>query len=93
MQVVYKKSFVKRLERQVEYIAVNNPQNALTFKNELFVKLRKIPKNPYAFRKSVYFDKDEIRDVVFKGYTIVFRINKKTIEVFGFTKFQEKPID
>jgi plasmid stabilization system protein ParE len=93
MKVIYKKSFVKRLERQVEYIAVNNPQNALKFKNELFVKLRKISKNPYAFRKSVYFDKDEIRDVVFKGYTIVFRINKNTIEVFGFTKFQEKPID
>jgi plasmid stabilization system protein ParE len=90
MEIIYKKSFVKRLERQVEYIAGNNPQNALKFRNELFVKLRKISENPYAFRKSVYFDKNDIRDLVFKGYTIVFRINKNRIEVFGFTKYQKK---
>ena len=34
---------------------------------------------------------DFIRDYIFKGYTIVFRIAKMQIEVFGFVKFQEKP--
>ncbi len=27
------------------------------------------------------------------GYTIVFRITENQIEVFGFVKFQKKPID
>jgi len=31
--------------------------------------------------------------IVFKGYTIVFRINKNRIEVFGFVKFQNNPTD
>lgn len=49
--------------------------------------------NPFAFRKSIYFNKEEIRDFVFKGYTIVFRINDETIEVFGLTKYQQNPMD
>jgi len=45
------------------------------------------------FRKSIYFDDDSIRDLIFKGYTVVFRINNSQIEVFGFVKFQENPTD
>ena len=48
---------------------------------------------PYSNRKSVFFDNKEIRDLIFKGYVIVYRINKKeeTIEVFGFTKYENDP--
>ncbi len=31
--------------------------------------------------------------MIFKGFTIVFRINEDQIEVFGLVKFQEKPTD
>ena len=50
---------------------------------------------PYAKRKSIYFDNDKIRDIIFKGYTIVYRINEEEncIEIFGFTKYQDKPTD
>jgi len=93
MRIVYKESFVLRLERQIKYIAVNNPDNAIRFKNELIAKLKKILANPYVYRKSIYFKKDKVRDLVFKGYTIVFRIKNDRIEVFGITKYQNKPID
>ncbi len=48
---------------------------------------------PYSNRKSIFFEDVEIRDLVFKGYVIVYRINKtkELIEVFGFAKYQEKP--
>ena len=36
---------------------------------------------------------DSIRDLSFKGYTIVFRITNTEIEVFGFVKYQNKPTD
>jgi len=45
------------------------------------------------FRKSIYFDNDSIRDLIYKGYTVVFRINIDQIEVFGFVKYQEKSLD
>ena len=58
-------------------------------------EIRKIPEMPYANRKSIYFKNDQIRDLIFKGYTIVYLINEENncIEIFGFTKYQDKPTD
>lgn len=92
MKIIFKESFINRLENQVEYIARDSPARARKFNKELFARIRQIPLNPYQYRKSIYFDNIQIRDLIFKGYTIVFRINTKTIEVFGFVKFQDSPV-
>jgi len=93
MKIIYKDSFVNRLENQIDFIAVNNPLRAKKFKQELVSRIKDIKYNPLSFRKSIYFDNSNIRDLIFKGYTIVFRINNNVIEVFGFVKYQDKPID
>ena len=93
MQIVYKDTFVDRLERQLKYISIDNPSAAKRFKNDLIKKIKTIPGNPFIFRKSIYFDDNTIRDLIFKGYTIVFRINKNQIEVFGFVHFQQDSTD
>ncbi|MBI9069167.1 MAG: type II toxin-antitoxin system RelE/ParE family toxin [Salinivirgaceae bacterium] len=93
MKIVYKETFVQRLERQLQYIANDNPSAAKRFKKNLIQNIKKIPNNPQIYRKSIYFDDNSIRDLIFKGYTIVFRINQNQIEVFGFVKFQENPTD
>ncbi|WP_430811119.1 MULTISPECIES: type II toxin-antitoxin system RelE/ParE family toxin [unclassified Carboxylicivirga] len=92
MIIVYKDSFITKLEEQIDYIAKDSPARARNFKTELLSQLKRIPNNPYQFRPSVYFDNKQIRDLIFKGYTIVFRINQNTIEVFGFVKYQNKPL-
>ena len=92
MKILFKDTFVSRLERQLIFISQDNPGNARKFKNALLTKIRDIPSNPYRFRKSIYFNDPFIRDLVFKGYTIVFRISDQ-IEVFGLVKFQDKPTD
>lgn len=93
MKIIYKDTFVNRLEKQLEYLAKISPQSAKKLKTELISKIKNIPKNPYLYRKSIYFDNILVRDLIHKGYTVVFRINEKQIEVFGFTRFQEKPLD
>jgi plasmid stabilization system protein ParE len=92
MKIVLKDTFVNRLEIQLDYIAVDSPANARRFKNDLLKRIKAIPSNPFKHRKSIYFDDQNIRDLIFKGYTIVFRINNKTIEVFGFVKYQHSLI-
>jgi hypothetical protein len=92
MKIIFKDTFVYRLEKQLDYISVDSPANALRFKNDLLKLIKTIPSNPLKHRKSIYFDDQNIRDLIFKGYTIVFRINNKTIEVFGFVKYQHSPI-
>lgn len=91
MKIIFKDTFVFKLENQIEYIAKDSPSRARKFKADLIKKLKLIPGNPYQYRPSIYFDDKNIRDLVFKGYTIVFRINKDSIEVFGFVKYQDKP--
>ncbi|HPW67055.1 MAG TPA: type II toxin-antitoxin system RelE/ParE family toxin [Salinivirgaceae bacterium] len=93
MKILFKESFLIRLESQIEYISLDSPKRARKFKNDLLDRIKEIHQNPYKYRKSIYFDNISIRDLIFKGYTIVFRINEDQIEIFGFLKHQEKPID
>jgi plasmid stabilization system protein ParE len=91
MKVLFKESFLCRLENQLEYISSDSPARARKFKNDLLQRIREIPGNPYKYRKSIYFENTEIRDMIFKGYTVVFRININQIEIFGFVKYQKNP--
>lgn len=93
MRIKYKASFIKRLEEQIEYIAQYNPERATQFKDELLAAINNIPSKPFKHRKSIYFNDPQIRDMVFKGYTIVFRVKKNQIEVFGFVKYRQSPAD
>ncbi len=93
MKVRFKMSFRDRLNEQVTYIARDKPKAARVFKNEIILRIKEIPKQPYSYRKSIFFNRNDIRDLVFKGYLVVFKINEKNeaIEVFGFTKWEENP--
>lgn len=93
MKIVYKDTFVLRLEKQLKYLSENSPKSARKLKTELIKRIKEIPENPYLFRRSIYFENDLIRDLIYKGYTVVFRINENQIEIFGFTRFQENPTD
>ncbi|MDD7913807.1 type II toxin-antitoxin system RelE/ParE family toxin [Polaribacter ponticola] len=93
MTIIYKETFVSRLEKQLKYLSKNSPKSASKLKTELINRIKEIPENPYLFRKSIYFDNELVRDLIYKGYTVVFRINGNQIEVFGFTRFQETPTD
>lgn len=86
-------SFKEKLGNQVAFIAKGKPVTARKFKQEIISKIKQLSKNPYSNRKSIYFDEPEIRDLIFKGYIVVYVIDetKKTIFVFGFTKFEDKP--
>lgn len=95
MKLKFKTTFTDRLARQVSYISYDSPARARKFKNDLIKQIKKISKNPYSFRKSVYFEDEKIRELIFKGYCVVFRINESenSLEVFGFTKYQDNPTD
>lgn len=86
-------SFREKLGQQVAYIAKDKPEAARKFKNDIIDRIKQLPQNPYSNRKSIYFNRPDIRDLIFKGYTIVYKIDeeKNTIIVFGFTRFEDKP--
>ena len=87
------KSFRDKLNDQVDYIARDKPAAARRFKSDVIKRIKGIPRMPYANRKSIFFDREDIRDLVFKGYVIVYKIDdeRKIIDVFGFTKYENDP--
>ena len=92
MKIKISRSFSNKLANQVKYISKDKPQAARKFKNDILRRIQKISEMPYGNRQSIYFEDKNIRDLIFKGYTIVYRvkIRESIIEVFGFIKHEEK---
>ncbi|MBN1340176.1 MAG: type II toxin-antitoxin system RelE/ParE family toxin [Bacteroidales bacterium] len=91
MKLRITKSFRNKLNDQIKYIAQDKPDAARKFKSQILEPVKDIPRMPYKNRKSIFFEREDIRDLIVKGYIVVYKINKKenSIEVFGFIKFQE----
>jgi plasmid stabilization system protein ParE len=87
MRISFDQTFLDLLNDQIRYIAKDKPLAAKKFKKELIQNLKKDLQFPFNFKKSIYFDNESIRDYVFKGYTIVYRIENENIEIFEFIKY------
>ncbi len=59
----------------MEFIAKDSVGRALDFNDELNEKLEKLSDFPYKYRQSIYFENEDIRDYIFKGYVIPYFIN------------------
>ena len=57
----------------VDFISKDKPLAARKFKIDLIKKLNSDLLNPFQFKKSIYFEDENIRDYVFKGFTIVIK--------------------
>ncbi len=77
-------SFVNRLEGFVEIIARDKPSVARKFHKESINVCKEIQNFPYKHRKSIYFDNENIRDLVHRGFVILYKIDEDTIRVFAF---------
>jgi len=93
MRLKISTSFKDKLSDQVEFIANDKPSAARKFKSEIISRIKDIPQMPYKNRKSIFFDREDIRELIYKGYIVVYKINdeENTIEVFGLTKYEENP--
>lgn len=95
MKLKFTIDYKNKLNAQIKYIARDKPIAARKFKNDLLAKFAEIPSMPFKNRKSIFFDRDDIRDLIFKGYISVYKVNQeaKEIEVFGFVKYEENPLN
>lgn len=64
-----------------DFIAADKPAAAADFLDELLTRIQLLKTNPFQCRKSYYSDKPNVRDMVFKGYTVVYRVQEDRIEI------------
>jgi plasmid stabilization system protein ParE len=91
MRIKFQDDFLFQLRDQVHYISKDKPAAARKFKSDLLRNIKKDLINPFNFKKSRYFDDDNIRDYVFKGYVAVFEVDveNEDVSVFGFIKYKD----
>lgn len=89
MKIEFLPSFVNRLEGFVEIIAEDKPVAARNFYKEVIKACKQIQNFPYKHRKSIHFDDENVRDLVFKGFVIIYKIEKDLIKVFAFINRNE----
>jgi len=76
MQINRSPLYKNNLFQILDYIAQDKLSASENFLNELDKLINNLPNFPFKFRKSQYFDDENIRDMIYKGYTIIYRINE-----------------
>ena len=75
--------FKEQFRYAVLHIAKDKKSAAREFKNSLNKVIDNIPTFPYKYRQSYYHSDNTIRDMTYKGYTVVYKIDeeKELIEI------------
>ena len=89
MVIEYKPKFERELKTIFDFIAKDSLHRAREFRNELVAKIERTAQTPFICRKSINFNDESIRDLIFKGYVIPYLIDNEVIYVLGIYKANE----
>lgn len=92
MRIEHGDQFSNSLDNILDYLAKDGLEYAIRFNRKLEKSIQNIPHFPYKSRKSFYYEDDNVRDYIFKGYTIPYLIdeNKQQIVLLDIFKWIDK---
>ena len=88
MQIIQTDRFLNDLEVISNFISLDSIIQANLFLDKLEQSIHNLSFMPYKNRKSLSFDDENIRDLIFKGYVIPYLVdeNKNEILILGIYK-------
>jgi len=89
MLIERSEKFAANMEQILVYIAQDSKIKAHSFADDLQSVITNIHPNLYKYRKSIYFDDERIRDCIFKGYIVPYKIYDSKIVLLGITKYRK----
>lgn len=81
MQIDYTTEFRIELRKIQRHILKDNATASKKFAKDLKKQIEDIPIMPYKYRKSRYHNDEQVRDMVFRGYTIIYKIYEDFIQI------------
>ena len=92
MKIFRKKEYLTALKIILKYISLNSKNRAKNFKNQLDNKINKLDNFPHKFKQSRLHDNTDVREMVFKGYSIIYFVEeeKDRISVIDIFKWVDK---
>jgi plasmid stabilization system protein ParE len=77
VKIVESGQFRDELRTIAFYIREDKPSSALSFVKGLKERIALLTDFPYQSKKSIYFDDEQIRDMIYKGYTVVYEVDEQ----------------
>ena len=77
MEKKKKKEYTIALKVILSFISKDSKNRALSFQRQLDNKINNVVNFPYKFQQSKNYFDENVRDMVFKGYTITYLIEDK----------------
>jgi plasmid stabilization system protein ParE len=72
------------LQTIYNYIAIKDSKTkAVTFITELYNSIKSLEEMPFRCRNTLYTDDKDTRDLIYKGYTIVFKVIDKNVHILS----------
>jgi len=92
MKIIRSRKFQINLLIILQHISKDKVSASRNFQQELDDLIKNIPNFPYKYRQSIYFENKNVRDLIYKKYTINYEINleKNSIEILNIFN-QNKP--
>lgn len=92
MTIVRKREYLDSLKNILSYISKDNKNRALNFKSEVDNKINNLANFPHKFRPSVHNEDENVRDMIFKGYTIIYlvELDENRISILDIFKWVDK---
>ena len=81
MKLVWTNEALEQLIGIEDYIAKNNPERAAGFVDQLIERAESLPGQPHSGRIVPEITNPGIRELIFKNYRIVYRLNEDCIEI------------
>ena len=88
MKILFTDDFKESLKEILKFIKQDSKDRAYTFRDSLKNEIMKIPERPYSYRENLTMKDAQVRDLVFKGYVVVFVIDEgeQTITIISIYK-------
>lgn len=76
------------LDAIYDHIAKDSQERAARLIFQILSAIEAIAYMPYRFRRSIYYTQNHYRDLIVKGYTLPFRIDRDEIVVLAVIKWR-----
>ena len=81
MKIIWSPLSIDRLSEIIDYISQENPTVAKNIVDTIFTKVDKLIKFPKIGRIVPEANREEIRELIYKNYRIIYKIEKHVISI------------
>jgi plasmid stabilization system protein ParE len=79
--LIWSPDAIRDLHEIADYIALDKPNAARRWADTLATVAEQVAELPFAGRRVPEFDRDEIREVIKRGYRVMYRVSDELVEI------------